>query len=103
MAGLSEESVFLNPPPLQSHLCLHSHASNPTTDGLLTAFWETEEAPLDHKQFSEEDLQALDHFQNTHSRNEEGRYIVRLSVKSVPFSLGDSRGQASRRFYQNRQ
>ncbi len=91
------------PPPLQSHLCLHFHASDPTTDDLLTAFWETEEAPLDHKQFSEEDLQALDHFQKTHSRNEEGRYIVRLPVKSVPFSLGDSRDQASRRFYQNRQ
>ncbi len=56
------------PPPLQSHLCLHSHASDPTTDNLLTAFWETEEAPFDHKQFSEEDLQAPDHFQKTHSR-----------------------------------
>ena len=34
--------------------------------------------------------------------NNEGRYVVRLPLKSVPFHLGGSRGQACRRFYQNK-
>ena len=45
----------------------------------------------------------MEHFQNTHSRTEEGRYIVSLPVKSVPPILGASRGQGCRRYYQNQQ
>ncbi len=91
------------PPPLESFLCLHSQAADSNTDNLLTAFWETEEAPSDLNQNTDEDQQALEHFQMTHSRNEEGRYVVCLLVKPNPPILGVSRGQASRRFYQNKQ
>ncbi len=91
------------PPPLESLLCLHSRQADSDTDDLLAAFWETEEAPSDLDQYTKEEQLALEHFQKTHSRNEEGRYIVRLSVKSVPPELGSSRGQACRRYYQNQQ
>ena len=82
---------------------LHCRSADPTIDDLLAAFWQTEEAPSDLNRYTEEEQQALDHFEKTHSRNEEGRYIVRLPVKSVPLFLGGSRGLACRRFYQNQQ
>ncbi len=86
-----------------ANLCLHSRAANSTTDELLAAFWEAEETPSDLSCFMEEEQQALDHFDKIHSRNEQGRYIVSLPMKSVSLSLGSSRGQACRRFYWNRQ
>ena len=90
------------PSLLQAHRCLHSGTADVTTNDLLSAFWKAEEAPSDLIQHTEEEQQALDHFKQTHSRNEEGRYIVRLPMKAVLFSLGGSRGQACRRFYQNK-
>ena len=95
--------IIPNSSSLPSRPCLHSRAAGPTTNDLLTAFWQTEEAPTDLSPYTDEEQQALEHFQKTHSRNKKGRYIVRLPVKVVPFSLGDSRGQACRRFYQNKQ
>jgi len=91
------------PPPLQEQPCFHSRSADPTTNDLLTAFWQAEEAPSDLSQVTEEEQLALDHFQKTHSRNNEGRYIVHLPMKAVSLSLGGSRNQACRRFYQNRQ
>ncbi len=67
------------------------------------AFWQSEEAPSDLNRYTDEELQALEHFQKTHSRNKEGRYVVHLPMKSVSLRLGSSRGQACRRFYQNKQ
>ncbi len=72
------------PPPTSSYLCLHSQSVDSTTDKLLTAFWQTEEVPSDLSLRTYEEQQALDHFQATHTRSEEGRYIVHLPLKSVP-------------------
>ena len=95
MAGPTEESTFLNR--------LHQELTCVCTPDQQAAFWQTEEAPSNLNRYTEEEQQALDHFEKNHSRNEEGRYIVRLPVKSVPLFLGGSRGQACRRFYQNQQ
>ena len=59
--------------------------------------------PSDLNHYTYKEQQALEHFQKTHSRTEEGRYVVHLPVKSVPPILGASRGQACRRYYQNQQ
>ena len=91
------------PYPMESLLCLHSRAADSNTDDLLAAFWKTEEVPSDLNRYTYEEQQALEHFQKTHSRTEEGRYIVHLPVKSVPPILGASRGHACRRYYQNQQ
>ena len=91
------------PYPMESLLCLHSRAADSNTDDLLAAFWETEEAPSDLNHYAYKEQQALEHFQKTNSRTEEGRYIVHLPVKSVPPILGASIGQACRRYYQNQQ
>ena len=82
--------------------CFHNRAEDPTTDDLLAAFWQTEEAPLDLSHYTDEERQAFDHFEATHSRNNKGRYILRLPLKSVPLFLGGSHGQACRRFHQNK-
>ena len=76
------------------HLCLHNKVANSTTDDLLAAFWKTEEAPSELSHYSDEEQQALEHFNTTHSRNNEGRHVVRLPLKSVPFHLDGSCGQA---------
>ena len=89
------------PYPMESLLCLHSRAADSNTDNLLAAFWETEQAPSDLNRYTYKEQQALKHFQKTHSRTEEVRYIVHLPVKSVPPILGACRGQACRRNYQN--
>ena len=91
------------PSSQQDEPCLHFQAADLTRNDLLKAFWQTEEAPLDLNRHTDEEQQALDHFEKTHSRNTEGRYIVRLPVKAVSLFLGGSRGQACRRFYQNKQ
>ena len=96
-------SIYIPQPYLmESLLCLHSRAADSNTDDLLAAFWETEEVLSDLNHYTYEE-QALEHFQKTHSRTEEGRYIVHLPVKSVPPILGASRGQACRTYYQNQQ
>ncbi|GFU53490.1 integrase catalytic domain-containing protein [Trichonephila clavipes] len=45
-----------------------------------------------------EERACEDHFIDTHVRNEDGRYVVRLPFHSSPFKLGDSRESAIRRF-----
>ena len=82
--------------------CFHTRAADPTTDDLLAAFRQTEEVSLDLSHYTNEERQALDHFEATYSRNDKGRYIVRLPLKNVPLILGGSRGQACRRFHQNK-
>ena len=50
---------------------------------------------------TEEELAALKHFRDTHSREADGRYVVRLPRKSTTLALGCSREQAIRRYKQN--
>ncbi|GFT34755.1 DUF1758 domain-containing protein [Trichonephila clavipes] len=45
-----------------------------------------------------EERACEDHFLDTHVRNEDGRYVVRLPFHSSPSKLGDSRESAIRRF-----
>ncbi|GFV14947.1 integrase catalytic domain-containing protein [Trichonephila clavipes] len=47
---------------------------------------------------SSEERACEDHFIDTHVRNEDGRYVVRLPFHSSPSKLGDSRESAIRRF-----
>ena len=80
-------------------MCCKALASN--TDSLLRAFWEIEEPPASNF-LSSEDEQALTHFQETVSREEDGRYQVRLPRKKVDYKLGNSFRQAMQRYQSNR-
>ncbi|XP_044586009.1 uncharacterized protein LOC123266046 [Cotesia glomerata] len=63
----------------------------------LTRFWVQEEVPEPAKpSWSLLDTQCEDHYVSTHSRNSEGRYVVRIPLSSDVSQLGDSRHTAYR-------
>ncbi|XP_046659921.1 uncharacterized protein LOC124353908 [Homalodisca vitripennis] len=63
----------------------------------LQKFWVQEEPPIiNHK--SIEEIKCDELFDSTHTRNGDGRYVVRLPFKTEPSCLGSSRAAAERRF-----
>lgn len=64
----------------------------------LQRFWTQQEVPLP-SQKSAENILCDEHFSHTHTRNEEGRYIVRLPFKSNAPALGESYDSARNRFH----
>lgn len=78
------------------------HVSNSTLvplDKQLQQFWEIEQPTVTAKSYSHEDDACEQKFRNTVTRNEEGRYIVRLPFKIDPKMLGNSLQAATKRFY----
>ncbi|XP_076686123.1 uncharacterized protein LOC143378276 [Andrena cerasifolii] len=67
---------------------------NQELPGLLEKFWEQEEVQITPT-LSPGDQEAEDHFQATHRRTSEGRFVVRLPFKVTP-ELGPSRPAALR-------
>ncbi|XP_029158933.1 uncharacterized protein LOC114931136 [Nylanderia fulva] len=64
---------------------------------LLHRFWQQEEIIARHESYiSLEDQQCEHHFKDTHTRNDQGRYVVRLPFKKPPQLLGNSYNRASR-------
>lgn len=69
-------------------------------DQLLRKFWETEEYKPNEKPLSLLDKQCEEHYKQTHTRQEDGRYIVRLPFKdNHEENLGDSRQIALNRLH----
>ncbi|XP_065086839.1 uncharacterized protein LOC135708666 [Ochlerotatus camptorhynchus] len=66
-------------------------------DQTLRKFWEVEEVPKS-KQLTPDELRAAEHFHSTLSRNESGRYVVRLPFDRTKPELGESATAAIRRF-----
>ncbi|XP_062556599.1 uncharacterized protein LOC134221424 [Armigeres subalbatus] len=65
---------------------------------LLKRFWIIEEQVLDAESSSLID-DCEKHFMQTHTRTEDGRYVVMLPFRDNVCDLGESRRQAERRFY----
>ncbi|KMQ82431.1 hypothetical protein RF55_23019, partial [Lasius niger] len=64
---------------------------------LVCQFWEQEEWPKPAEMaLTAEDQKYEDFFATTHSRTPEGRYVVRLPLKSAPTDLSDTRVAAVR-------
>ncbi|XP_071652355.1 uncharacterized protein [Temnothorax longispinosus] len=62
----------------------------------LRRFWEIEELPQ-RSALTQEEKDCEEHFRSTHSRNSEGRYVVRLPFKKgPPIEIGESRVQAEK-------
>lgn len=70
-------------------------------DNILKNFWEIEEVPIP-KYLTAEDIQSEEIFVKTHSRDSQGRYIVKLPFKEgmEHSSIGKSRHIAMARFGQ---
>ncbi|GFT51881.1 integrase catalytic domain-containing protein [Trichonephila clavipes] len=56
----------------------------------IKKFWEIENVEIDSVKTSELDI-CEDHFKNTHSRDDQGRYTVAMPLKEDPSCLGESR------------
>ncbi|GFV84541.1 integrase catalytic domain-containing protein [Trichonephila clavipes] len=62
----------------------------------IKKFWEIENVEIDSVKTSELDI-CEDHFENTHSRDDQGRYTVAMPLKEDPSCLGESRQTATQR------
>ena len=82
----------------QSKTVASHHVSVLTGDDILRQFWEVEEKTVAHSTLTLEERSVLDHFQSTHSRTPEGRFVVPLPKRPTTVKLGESRAQAVRRF-----
>lgn len=62
---------------------------------LISRFWIQEEVPaLPSHELTKDEEECERHFRSTHSRKTDGRYVVRLPVKSDAALLGASRARA---------
>lgn len=73
-------------------LVLHVQDEHESDDlhQLLTKFWEVEQLP-ERKFRSTEEQFCEDHFMDTHTRTENGRYVVQMPIKTDAPQLGTSR------------
>ena len=81
-AGTTSTAFFVEAAPLEE---------------MVQRFWSLEEFPGE-KPRSAEDRACEEHFKDTHTRDESGRFIVALPFKESPAALGDSKAMAERRF-----
>lgn len=83
--------------PISKVLCCN-FSKNSSLDGNLKLFWEIEETT--HLPSLPDDKECEQHFQETVSRNPDGRFIVRISLRYDASQLGDSRQIALKRLLQ---
>ena len=75
--------------------------SLPKQMSCFVLFFESEEPPTDAQNFFSDEQLAVTHFQDTISRDPDGRYIVALPFKESPSSFGQSRPRVAKRLEQN--
>ncbi|GFR18834.1 DUF1758 domain-containing protein [Trichonephila clavata] len=70
-------------------LAINSEINSDSLNQQLRAFWEIETVDESSKEYSLEEETSETQYQNTHYRNEEGRYVVQLPFKKDPNCLDD--------------
>ena len=65
---------------------------------MLRKFWEVEGPTLQQPIFCAEEKTVVKHFEETHTRDEVGRFVVPLPIKEDVYPLGETRALAVRRF-----
>ncbi|XP_063618731.1 uncharacterized protein LOC134791612 [Cydia splendana] len=92
VSGASKSRSDLPPHNIVAHHALIE------VDQLLRKFWETEEYKPHEKPMTHLETQCEEHYKETHTRQEDGRYVVRLPFKDDhEKNLGDSRQIAQQR------
>lgn len=77
---------------------IFSIVSEINLDESLKKFWEIEEIPLSATIKSLEDEKCEKHFEETHYRSEDGRFVVNLPFVDGAKEIGETRAMALRRF-----
>ncbi|XP_066152747.1 uncharacterized protein [Euwallacea fornicatus] len=80
------------------NLSVNSRQSGPNIDFDLKKFWEVEGNFSETKAWSAEELECEEHFQRTHRRSVDGRFVVAIPFKRPVADLGDSKTKALQRF-----
>ncbi|XP_070526464.1 uncharacterized protein [Cardiocondyla obscurior] len=76
------------------HLTVTHNSESLDLANALERFWQTEEPPA-HRDSSREDNECEAHFVNTHARQTDGRYVVRIPFKTPPpIDIGSSKTKA---------
>ena len=70
------------------------HVSTRISDDLLKIVWEIEDYTLGQRVLSLEELAVLQHFKESHHRDDQDKFIVPLPVKENAPQLGESRTMA---------
>lgn len=101
IAQLTKFGWIISGPVNNQPSCNQFHGYHISVDrelhDLLQKFWLIDEiAAAPSLSLSNEEQACERHFKSTYSRDEQGRYIVRLPFKKSTDSLGDSRGKAIR-------
>ncbi|XP_058458365.1 uncharacterized protein LOC131434987 [Malaya genurostris] len=65
---------------------------------IVNRFWQIESYCESQNEISSTEAECIQHFQETHERTVEGRYVVRLPFNELKPQLGDSRNMAIKRF-----
>ncbi|KMQ86040.1 hypothetical protein RF55_15095 [Lasius niger] len=77
-------------------IATHQCTVGESLSSLVRQFWEQEELELSPTPLTSEEQECEDLFVSTHSRDQEGRYVVRLPVKSSLPDLSETRTAAVR-------
>ncbi|XP_055939386.1 uncharacterized protein LOC129969015 [Argiope bruennichi] len=83
--------------PIENETTVHCGLVIEDLDANLRKFWEIEDVEGDKLQI-DESLICEDHFMKTHSRNDDGSYVVKMPFKIDPPCLGESKHIATKRF-----
>ena len=76
--------------------CFHSSLG---LESLMKRFWEIEDIPKeDNESNSSENEFCMQHFKETHQRDSEGRFIVKLPMKTSENNFGDTLTMAKKRY-----
>ncbi|XP_024892506.1 uncharacterized protein LOC112467859, partial [Temnothorax curvispinosus] len=79
-----------------ARISMHHAFCSPSLEEELRRFWEVEELPK-QSILTPQEKQCEEHFRATHSRDSDGRYIVRLPFKKdPPIDIGTSRFRAEK-------
>ncbi|KMQ85784.1 hypothetical protein RF55_15454 [Lasius niger] len=92
LSGVTSDISSSSVPSLTAHHCC------PTSEltNQIRRFWEVEELPP-QIHLTEEEQRCEEHFRTTHTRDEAGRYVLRLPFKQgPPIEIGESRYSALR-------
>ncbi|XP_066157588.1 uncharacterized protein [Euwallacea fornicatus] len=89
-----------NPGSINSicNLSTNSRPSGSNIDFDLKKFWEVEDNFSETKAWSAEELECEEHFQRTHRRSVDGRFMVAIPLKHPVADLGNSKTKALHRF-----
>lgn len=83
-------------PPSSTIQCFHTSLDEELYE-LIQRFWKLDDIPVSNTfSLSPNDQECEDHFKATHSRDDTGRYIVRLPLRRSVESLGESKSAAHR-------